>query len=184
MSKVKDSAVTDLIDEKEVIAMRRKGLRKTDFGSQYYLGKMDGKQCWADGFVLEVGEPPKNMPHSTPRKRGMDFDILVQGEFNPEKQREIVCLGATEATGCRDSAAVLVAYDKSIIVIVNERYFGYFSKRYKDAKFYAGDHSTYPVTVACEGRRVGLIMPYKPEVYGQRFIEKRFPSLFGEQEGK
>jgi len=174
-----DSAVAKLVDEEEVAAMRRKGLRKGDFGSRYLLGKLDGKDGWADGFILELGEVPENMPHEAPDKTDMDFDVLVSGEFDPKKYPELICLGATKATEYRDSLVVLAAHDKSIVVIMNKRYFGYFSKRYKNVRFYAGKDSRSPVTAVHQGKRIGLIMPYDPETW-QEQIRERFPGLFEE----
>ena len=173
-----DSAVAKLVDEEEVAAMRRKGLRKGDFGDRLLLGKMDGENGWADGFILELSKPPENMPHEAPDKTDMDFGNLVSGEFDPKEYPELICLGATEATDTRGSLAVLASHDKSVVVAMNKRYFGYFSKRYNDVRFYAGDTSYSPVTVVHKGKRVGLIMPFNLENYGIELIKKRFPELF------
>ena len=173
-----DSAVAKLVDEKEVAAMRRKGLRKGDFGDRLLLGKMDGEDGWADGFILELSEPPENIPHEAPDKTDMDFDNLVSGEFDPKEYQELICLGATEAAEYRDSLAVLASHDKSVIVLMNKRYFGHFSKRYENARFYAGKDSRSPITVVHKGKRVGLIMPYDIENFGREHIEKRFPGLY------
>jgi len=169
-----DSAITKFIDEEEVAAMVRKGLRKGDFGDRYYLGKLGGEDCWADGFILELDEPPANMPHAEPAKVGMDFDNLQVGEFDSRTGTELICLGATNT---ELSLAVLASHDKSVVVAMNKRYFGYFSKRYENAKFYAGISKIDPVTIAYKGKRVGLIMPYNLETYGLEIIEKRFPGL-------
>jgi len=169
-----DSAVAKLVDEEEVAAMRRKGLRKGDFGDRYYLGTLGGEKGWADGFILELGEPPDNMPHEEPAKTGMDFDNLQVGDFN--EQPELICLGATKKADCRGSLAVLASHDKSRVVAMNKRYFGYFSKRYENAKFYAGDSVRSPITVVHKGKRIGLIMPYGPEAWREQ-IEERFPGL-------
>jgi len=170
-----DSAVAKLVDEEEVAAMRRKGLRKGDFGSRYYLGTLGGENAWADGFILELGEPPENMPHEEPAKTGMDFDNLHVGEFS--ECPELICLGATKAADYRDSLAVLATHDKSAVVAMNKRYFGYFSKRYGNVRFYAGDKSYGPITVVHKGKRIGLIMPYNLKNYGLGIIEERFPGL-------
>jgi len=173
-----DSAVAKLVDEKEVAAMRRKGLRKGDFGDRLLLGKMDGEDGWADGFILELSAPPDNVPHEAPDKTDMDFDDLVSGKFDPKEYPELICLGATEATDYKDSIAVLASHDKSVVVIMKQRYFGHFSKRYENARFYAGKDSRSPITVAHKGKRVGLIMPYNIENFGRELIEKRFPELY------
>jgi len=175
-----DSAVAKLVDEEEVAAMRRKGLRKGDFGDRLLLGKMGGESGWADGFILELSEPPENIPHEAPDKTDMDFDNLVSGEFAPKEYPELICLGATEATDDRNSLAVLASHDKSVVVLMNKRYFGHFYKRYENARFYAGNSSNSPITVAHKGKRVGLIMPYNIENFGRVHIEKRFPELFEE----
>ena len=171
-----DSAITKFIDEEEVAAMRRKGLRKGDFGDRYYLGKMGGEACWSDDFILELSEPPDNMPHEEPAKIDMDFDAMgIESDFT--KLREAICLGATKAEDYRDSLAVLASHDKSIVVAMNKRYFGYFSKRYENAKFYTGTSNISPIVIVHKGKRVGLIMPYNLENYGLGIIEKRFPGL-------